>query len=108
MSYRFHADSNHSLNNLRCGYSVRLTIDLRGSGLLPHVTNSNIHKNTTKLNKTLIHIHKGSNHCWMIGSASPAMKRRIWVPVKWVLQNKLKVIMGKGKEVRLGPVEPEK
>lgn len=30
--------------------------------------------------------------CWMIGSASPAMKKRIWVPTKWVLRNKSRII----------------
>jgi len=44
--------------------------------------------------------------CWMIGSASPAMKKRTWMPARWVLKNKLKLIMGKGKGVSLGPVEP--
>lgn len=29
-------------------------------------------------------------NCWMIGSAAPAMKDSIWVPIKWILQNKLK------------------
>ena len=26
--------------------------------------------------------------CWMIGSAAPAMKKRIMVPLRWVLRNK--------------------
>jgi len=28
-------------------------------------------------------------NCWMIGSAAPAMKKRIWVPLFWVLKHKL-------------------
>lgn len=28
-------------------------------------------------------------NCWMIGSVSPAMKRRIWVPGWWVLKHKI-------------------
>ena len=28
-------------------------------------------------------------NCWMIGSVSPAMKRHLYVPVKWVLKTKL-------------------
>ena len=28
-------------------------------------------------------------NCWMIGSASPAMKQRIWVPGWWVIKHKL-------------------
>jgi Fe-coproporphyrin III synthase len=39
--------------------------------------------------------------CWMTGSASPAMKKRIWVPAKWVLKNKLKSIMQRGRDVNL-------
>ncbi len=31
-----------------------------------------------------------SKNCWMIGSAAPAMKQRIWVPVLWVAKHKLK------------------
>jgi len=33
-----------------------------------------------------------SKECWMIGSASPAMKKRVWVPAKWVVKNKLRLI----------------
>ena len=42
--------------------------------------------------------------CWMIGSASPAMKKRIWVPAKWVLKNKLRMIKNKGQRICLDPV----
>jgi len=35
-------------------------------------------------------------HCWMIGSASPAMKKRIAIPLQWVIKNKLQAIFGKG------------
>jgi sulfatase maturation enzyme AslB (radical SAM superfamily) len=31
-----------------------------------------------------------NKNCWMIGSASPAMHQRIWVPSLWVLKHKLK------------------
>jgi len=34
-------------------------------------------------------------NCWMIGTASPAMKRNILKPGLWVLRNKLKSIMGR-------------
>lgn len=30
--------------------------------------------------------------CWMIGSVSPAMKKRVWVPAKWVVKNKLRMM----------------
>lgn len=42
--------------------------------------------------------------CWMIGSASPAMKKRLSVPAKWVVKNKLKVITGSGKNICLDPI----
>ncbi|MBA4369814.1 MAG: radical SAM protein, partial [Desulfobacterium sp.] len=45
-----------------------------------------------------------TKECWMIGSASPAMKKRIWIPVKWVLQNKLKVIKNKDHHLSLDQV----
>ena len=57
-------------------------------------------------NETRGQVKECTKQCWMIGSASPAMKKRIWVPLRWVLKNKLRVIMGKDKGVRLGPVEP--
>ncbi|MDD2968833.1 MAG: radical SAM protein, partial [Lachnospiraceae bacterium] len=28
-------------------------------------------------------------NCWMIGSASPAMKQRIWAPGWWIIKHKL-------------------
>ena len=40
-----------------------------------------------------------TKECWMIGSASPAMKKKIVVPAMWVAKNKLKTLR-KGK-VRL-------
>jgi MoaA/NifB/PqqE/SkfB family radical SAM enzyme len=45
-----------------------------------------------------------SKNCWMIGSASPAMKKRMWIPAKWVLRNKLRLIRNKGNETSLDPV----
>ena len=42
--------------------------------------------------------------CWMIGSASPAMKKRVWVPSLWVIKNKFKLMKGKGKVIRLDPI----
>ena len=42
--------------------------------------------------------------CWMIGSASPAMKKRICIPAKWVLKNKLRMLVNKSPGARLDPV----
>ncbi|MBM9514814.1 radical SAM protein [Desulfogranum marinum] len=44
--------------------------------------------------------------CWMIGSASPAMKKRIFVPLKWVAMNKLKVMKNKDQNICLDPIGP--
>ncbi len=34
-------------------------------------------------------------NCWMIGTAAPVMKKYIRVPLKWVVKNKIRSIMGK-------------
>ena len=34
-------------------------------------------------------------NCWMTGTAGPAMRRHIWTPTKWVIKNKLKLMLGK-------------
>ncbi len=36
-------------------------------------------------------------NCWMIGTAAPVMKKYIRVPLKWVIKNKIRSIMGKSK-----------
>lgn len=33
--------------------------------------------------------------CWMTGTAVPAMRRRVWVPLLWVIENKLRLALGK-------------
>ncbi|MCK4821530.1 SPASM domain-containing protein, partial [bacterium] len=35
-----------------------------------------------------------TKNCWMIGTASPAMKKNIMKPTFWVLKAKLKVTLG--------------
>lgn len=42
--------------------------------------------------------------CWMIGSASPAMKKRILVPLRWIVKNKLKVIKNRKIACCLDPI----
>ncbi len=34
-------------------------------------------------------VRKCEKNCWMIGSVSPAMKQRIWIPGWWILKHKL-------------------
>jgi MoaA/NifB/PqqE/SkfB family radical SAM enzyme len=45
-----------------------------------------------------------SKQCWMIGSVSPAMKKRVWVPARWVVKNKLRMLKKKGQNVYLDPI----
>lgn len=49
-------------------------------------------------------VKKCTRQCWMIGSASPAMKKRIWVPAIWVARNKIKVIKHRNGNVYIDPV----
>ena len=37
--------------------------------------------------------------CWMVGNAVPVIKKHIKVPVKWIIKNKLRVMMGKEPEL---------
>jgi len=34
-------------------------------------------------------------NCWMTGTAVPAMRRKVWIPMLWVLKNKIKLTLGK-------------
>jgi len=33
--------------------------------------------------------------CWMVGSARPAMRSHIWIPILWITKNKIKLMMKK-------------
>jgi len=35
-----------------------------------------------------------NKNCWMTGTAVPAMRKKLWVPVLWVLKNKLRLALG--------------
>lgn len=39
--------------------------------------------------------------CWMIGSVAPAMKKRLKVPIAWILRNKFKLLLGRELELCL-------
>lgn len=45
-----------------------------------------------------------SKQCWMIGSASPAMKKRLRIPVQWVARNKFRLLIDKNHLSGLDPV----
>ena len=51
-------------------------------------------------------IKKCPKQCWMIGSVSPAMKKRIWIPALWILRTKAKVMMGGSNSIRMDTVGP--
>ena len=36
-----------------------------------------------------------TKNCWMVGSARPAMRSHPWVPVLWILRNKIKLMMNR-------------
>jgi len=40
-------------------------------------------------------VNNCNKDCWMTGTAVPAMRKKIWVPVAWVLNNKLRLALGK-------------
>lgn len=40
-------------------------------------------------------VRKCPKNCWMVGTASPVMKKYIRHPAKWALKNKMRSIMGK-------------
>lgn len=40
------------------------------------------------------HVRNCPKHCWMVGTASPVMKKYITKPAKWVLENKLRSLCG--------------
>jgi len=51
--------------------------------------------------KTRRRVLNCNKECWMIGSAAPAMKKRIIVPAKWVAKNKLRLLMNPRKKISL-------
>lgn len=45
--------------------------------------------------------------CWMIGSAAPAMKKRLFRPLQWTVKNKLKIMINESDNICLLPIAPE-
>lgn len=60
--------------------------------------------NSSKADEIRKQVKNCPKECWMIGSASPAMKKRVWVSAKWVAKNKLGMIGNKGRKICLDPV----
>ncbi|MEW6382154.1 MAG: radical SAM protein [bacterium] len=40
-------------------------------------------------------VQECQRNCWMTGTAVPAMRRNIWVPLVWMLQSKARLALGK-------------
>lgn len=51
--------------------------------------------NSDQAKKVREQVRNCSKNCWMTGTAVPAMRKKIWVPVYWVLKNKLRLAFGK-------------
>lgn len=51
--------------------------------------------NSKKAENVRKQIKNCTKECWMIGSASPAMKKNIMVPAFWIMKNKFKLIKNK-------------
>ncbi len=60
--------------------------------------------NSCKANDIRKQVKSCPKQCWMIGSASPAMKKRVWVPAMWVVKNKLRLLKNKEQKVCLDQV----
>ena len=60
--------------------------------------------NSPKADEVRGQVKNCDKQCWMIGSASPAMKKRVWVPAKWVVKNKLKFIGRDQTKINLEPI----
>jgi len=40
-------------------------------------------------------VRKCDKNCWMVGSARPAMRSHLWVPLFWIIKNKIKIMLNK-------------
>jgi MoaA/NifB/PqqE/SkfB family radical SAM enzyme len=50
--------------------------------------------NSDEAKKVRQRVTECDRNCWMTGSAVPAMRNRIWVPILWVLRNKIRLMVG--------------
>ncbi len=60
--------------------------------------------NSTQAERIRQQVKNCDKQCWMIGSASPAMKKRILIPLRWVVKNKLKAIKNRKSTLCLDPI----
>ncbi len=107
----FRAYFNHGLINYIYGNKRLLPCDMGSNGffvdpfgeVLPcngstvKMSMGNLHNNSweeiwtsKRADEVRKQVKECPKNCWMIGSAAPAMKQRIWVPLIWVAKHKLK------------------
>ena len=41
-------------------------------------------------------VSKCDKECWMVGSASPAMKKKLWTPTRWIIKNRARYLKNDG------------
>lgn len=63
--------------------------------------------NSPEAEEIRVQVKKCDNQCWMIGSASPAMKKRILVPLKWIFKNKFNTLK-RCHNISLSPIGNDK
>lgn len=51
--------------------------------------------NSPKAEQVREKVRKCPKNCWMVGTASPVMKKYVKYPAKWALKNKLRSLLGK-------------
>ena len=51
--------------------------------------------NSEQANKVREMVRRCPKNCWMVGTASPVMKKYIKYPLKWAIKNKLRSLQGK-------------
>lgn len=42
-----------------------------------------------------LEVRECTRNCWMTGTAVPSMRKALWVPVLWIIKNKIRMAMGK-------------
>ena len=57
--------------------------------------------NSEQAKKVRQKVHNCPKHCWMVGTASPVMKKYISQPLRWVIRNKWNTMTGKTIQIKL-------
>lgn len=57
--------------------------------------------NSMQADKVRKYVKNCNKQCWMVGSVAPVMKKYMQIPARWILKNKLRVIMNKEPDLGL-------